>query len=85
MKQLSDCGRLINITNLKVMVLTRVTINSKTFFFTFTSRGKAGINQLFGLRKMGQMGGGGGGGYQKASLTAWHVRTSKIRGRGTVH
>ena len=67
MKQLSDCGRLINITNLKVMVLTRVTINSKTFFFTFTSRGKAGINQLFGLYKMGQMGGGGvgGGGIKK--------------------
>ena len=81
MKQLSDCGRLINITNLKVMVLTRVTINSKIFLFTFTSRGKAGINQLFGLRKMGKM----GGGYQKASLTAWHARSSKIRGRGTVY
>ena len=46
MKQLSDCGRLINFASLKLIVSTSVTINS---FLTFTCKGKAAINHLFGL------------------------------------
>ena len=46
MKQLPDCGRLINFASLKLIVSTSVTINS---FLTFTYKGKAAINHLFGL------------------------------------
>ena len=48
MKQLSDCGRLINFASLKLIVSNSVTIN---FFSTFTCKGKAAINHLFGLPK----------------------------------
>ena len=46
MKHLSGCGRLINFASLKLKASTSVTINS---FLTFTCKGKAAINHLFGL------------------------------------
>ena len=46
MKQLSDCERLINFASSRLIVSASVTIN---FFLTFTGKGKAAINPLFGL------------------------------------
>ena len=46
MKQLYNCGRVINFASLKLMVSTSVTMNS---FLTFTCKGKTAINKLFGI------------------------------------
>ena len=79
MKQLSDCGRLINFASLKLIVSTSVTINS---FLTFTYKGNVAINHLFGFHKIVVQNGADGWVITKSfifSLKAWHAPSSKLR------